>query len=315
MTNTNFHDQNTTIATAMPFDEYKDLDAINASGLKLISAQSPLHYWDEYINPKRPQRKVTPALNMGTALHALVLEHEVIWRKAPDVPKRSNKDKQTWKEHEESLLPGEVSLKAVEIAQVELMANSVRNHKVAARYLYDKASQPLTEFTIQWDCAGTACKSRIDMLRRHPKKNEILIIDLKTTRDASPRGFRKAVTDFKYHLQAAFYMDAVKAYFGNRYGTDTKYRFIFVAVENTRPYATGVYECSIGTMKQGAREYTQALQLYDACKMWNSWPGYNRNHKVDEVRLPMYARDYLYDDAEEEVENEYDEQLENVLKI
>ena len=35
--------------------------------------------------------------------------------------------------------------------------------------------------------------------------------DLKTARDASPRGFKSAINNFNYHMQAALYLDAAKA--------------------------------------------------------------------------------------------------------
>jgi hypothetical protein len=56
------------------------------------------------------------------------------------------------------------------------------------------------------------------------------ICDVKTTQDASPRGFRSAVYKYNYHLQAAFYMDML--------GVD---EFKFVTCEVNHPYTVVVH--------------------------------------------------------------------------
>ncbi len=61
-----------------------------------------------------------------------------------------------------------------------------------------------------------------------------LIIDLKTTQNASLKGFQKSVVNFRYYVQAAWYLDVVEMATGKRPDA-----FIFIAVEKTRPFNTG----------------------------------------------------------------------------
>ena len=69
------------------------------------------------------------------------------------------------------------------------------------------------------------CKGKLDIV--NSKKR--FIADLKSTGDASLSGFKKSIRNFKYHKQAAFYLDAL--------GYDDYY---IIAVEKTAPYGFGV---------------------------------------------------------------------------
>ena len=199
-----------------------------------------------------------------------------------------------WREQETAGNASPIILKPDQVEQIEGMANSIQNHQPAASFIYQTDFEKLTEFTVQWECMHTKCKSRIDLLYEDSRTDEILIVDLKTCRDASPSGWRRDATDFKYYLQAAFYTDAAKYHFG----PDREIQFIFVAVESTAPYAVGVYDCSDGTLKQGRREYTNALSDLLFCRQNDSWPGYDQSNTVYTYRLPVYARDGLYTDDE-----------------
>ncbi|MGL4648256.1 MAG: hypothetical protein ACRC1H_02510, partial [Caldilineaceae bacterium] len=55
------------LVPGMPLDEYLAIDALSASGLKLLS-RSPWHY------ANRVETAATPAMLRGTLAHAAVLE-------------------------------------------------------------------------------------------------------------------------------------------------------------------------------------------------------------------------------------------------
>jgi hypothetical protein len=72
------------------------------------------------------------------------------------------------------------------------------------------------------------CKCRPDW---HSADGKI-IVDVKTTEDASPGKFlRSSVLGWRYHVQAAFYMQ----------GLPTAEVFLFVVVEKKPPFAVAVY--------------------------------------------------------------------------
>ena len=60
--------------------------------------------------------------------------------------------------------------------------------------------------------------------------------DLKTARDASPKGFARAAAQHGYDVQEGWYRDVRKLLTGELG------RFRFIVVESTAPYLVGVYE-------------------------------------------------------------------------
>ena len=100
------------------------------------------------------------------------------------------------------------------------------------------------------------CKGMLDYHR------DDMIIDLKTTQDASYNGFMRSVRKYKYHKQAAYYMDAVKAY-----------RFIIIAIEKTPPFSINVFELGDDMIDEGRDMYNHELEIYKYCEENDYWPG------------------------------------------
>ena len=71
-------------------EEYIEIQAINSTSLKKIHSSSPLHYWHQYRNPNAPPFVATQSMQVGTALHGLVLQGEQLWRVRPDISQQSN---------------------------------------------------------------------------------------------------------------------------------------------------------------------------------------------------------------------------------
>jgi len=94
------------------------------------------------------------------------------------------------------------------------------------------------------------------------------VVDIKTTDDARPEAFSRAIHRFRYHVQAAFYIDACNA------AKAKVFRFVFVVVERTPPFACAVYEITESAIDQGRREYLADLALYDKCARTRRWPAY-----------------------------------------
>jgi hypothetical protein len=95
----------------MPDAEYHATPDLSASGIKLLLDRTPLHYWDRYLNPDRPQRDATTFQVIGKAWHASIFEPARFadtFAAEPDWPKQSN----TWKLLVEFLAgPSEFGLK------------------------------------------------------------------------------------------------------------------------------------------------------------------------------------------------------------
>jgi len=107
-------------------------------------------------------------------------------------------------------------------------------------------------------------------------------VDLKTTEDASP-GFRKSIANFRYHVQAAWYLDGVERATGRR-----PEQFLFVCVEKRAPYACAVYAADAEMIEAGAKQTRMDLDKLAECKASNSWPGYS--NQIETISLPAWMR-------------------------
>jgi exodeoxyribonuclease VIII len=245
--------------------DYHADPAVSASHLHAVAA-SPYHYWSRFINPDRPPSVQTAAMKLGSLTHCAVLEPDELSKRygiAPD--RRTNAGKAVAAEMEAA---GIEAVTASEMEQAMAMAASVRSHQAAAALLRDgKAEQ-----SFWWDDTptGLRCKCRPDWYAGNT------IVDLKTTTDASPKGFARSVAQWRYHVQQNHYLA----------GTFAE-RFVFIAVEKTYPYAVGVYELDEAAALYGETERRNNLQTIADCRAISEWPGYGNT--IQPLSLPSWA--------------------------
>jgi|688.fasta_scaffold39193_2 exodeoxyribonuclease VIII len=251
--------------------------AVSKSHLDLV-ARSPLHYWARYLDPKREVPEPTAAMRIGTALHTLVLEQDQFESRyvtAPQVDRRTKSGKEAWAEFEAEA-GGRELIAADDRAQISRMAEAVWSHPAAAALLH---WQGKAETTHMWmdQATGLACKCRPDWLTNDGN----LIVDLKTTEDASPEGFRKSIGAYRYHVQASWYLDGIEHATGHRPD-----QFLFICVEKRPPYCVAVYAASPVMVTIGAETAARDLDVLATCKAGNVWPGYS--DQVEPISLPPW---------------------------
>ncbi len=117
----------------------------------------------------------------------------------------------------------------------------------------------VVEESIHWQRAGVACKSRID------GRNGATVFDLKTTTDAT--AFEREAFRYRYHVQAAFYLDALRAC------GEPAQTFAFIVVEKAAPYLATVFWVDDDVIDAGRLEYLRDLHTYQKCLETDYWPG------------------------------------------
>lgn len=243
---------------------HTDTSRISKSGLDLIN-RAPAHYYERYLNPNANPPKETPALIIGSAVHCAVLEPEEFGKRyavGPRVDKRTKAGKEEW---EAFLIASEglTCLDSETATLCERIMESVRKFP-AAKYLLSggKAEEP-----IYWtdEAIGVDCKARPDWLTP-----ENIIVDIKTTDDASPRGFAQSVRKYRYDVQAAFYWDGLEAATQR-----TCEGFFFIVVEKSPPFLCAVYYISNDDMQDAREKYQKNLLTYRMCKESGIWSGYS----------------------------------------
>jgi len=254
--------------------------AISKSHLDKI-ARSPLHYWARYVDPKRVMPKPTPSMRLGSAVHTHVLEldkWDQEWTVAPaGIDRRTKAGKEVWAKFEAEAA-GRTVLSSDDAEHVMHMGRAVLGHPAAAMLL---AMNGKAETTHMWrdTATGLQCKCRPDWLSDDGK----IVVDLKTTRDASPRGFRHSLMQYRYHCQAAWYCHGVEQSLGVR-----PEAFIFIAVESDAPYGVGVYAADEEMIEAGWKLCQRDLQKIADCREANRWPSYS--DAIETLSLPDWAK-------------------------
>ena len=235
-------------------------DYLSYSALKAF-AKSPNHYL-QYINREFVENA---AMVMGSALHCMVLEpHEfpVRYIVAPITDRRTKAGKAEWAKFEEQAEDKTV-LTLQQWNQITGMSNAVSAHRKATYILRGKqAEQP-----VNGKIDGFEFRGIMDAV------DAGAVVDLKTTTDASPEGFKKSASNFDYHLQAAIYLRI-----------SGRERFYWIAVESAAPYNVAVYEPTPQSLEIADSYLRDLLQRF---KEWDGEPvGYGEN--IYELDLPPW---------------------------
>lgn len=247
-------------------DEYHKIKAASSSIIKNMR-QSPAHARHKQLNPTDP----TPSMQLGSAVHSFTLEShgaESIYCQRPEGMRAGTKAYEAFVLENK----GKQELSFDNYNDAKAMAKAVLDHPVAGK-LVRGGSREVSAFWTDEE-TGTYCKARPDIIRE-----DGMIVDLKTTNDASLKGFAKQIADLGYHVQAAWYLDGLKRF------TEVE-NFVVIAVENKAPFAVAVYYLDAAAIEKGREEYRRLLNNYVECVKTDVWPGYSE--EIQPISLPAW---------------------------
>ena len=283
--------------------EYRSHPAISRSELWWLN-RSAEYFKFRMENPTEP----TPALLFGQVAHKLLLELEDFGTDfvvAPAVDRRTKAGKEAW----EAFLAesdGKTVVDAATFEQASEMVYVATQNKIVQDLLKGEHETPL--FWKDPD-TGVECKCRLDAWFRDDQGVPV-IVDYKTTNDASYKAFLNDVVKFGYFFQSAMYSEGVihndmcprliKGKPKKRWKKDpeinrriywTEYpetivapggtegeiihpRFIFIVQEKTEPYSINVFEMDMDFMTAGHDKFRELIGTYVSCVSTGFWPGY-----------------------------------------
>ena len=256
--------------------KYHSLPGWSKSRLDKIN-RSPAHRVYAKENPKEP----TPAQVFGSALHCMVLTPDLFkleYAVAPKCDKRTNEGKIIISSFE-SLNAGKEILSSEQFEQIEGMKAAIFSHPLASQLLKDGEAEK-SFFWID-EVTELQCKARPDYFR-----NDGICIDIKTTTDATFKEFQRDAYNFRYHVQAAFFMDGIYK------STKLEYTdFVIIAIEKEAPYGIIVYRMDEMAIDVGRDCYYRNLQT---AKEWEENPDafktvYKISEEPIELTLPRWA--------------------------
>lgn len=237
--------------------EYRKDPAHAQSHVKHI-LKSPAHY----LAAKQSKFIPTVSMQMGSALHCLVLEGEDQLLRdfvvKPDGISLATKEGKEWK----ARAGRKTVLSSDNWRDIYGMADSIR------RLEWFDSSQDdyrkYNELSLYWNSDGLDCKCRLDRLVLNQRHG--IILDLKTTDTVEPDAFlRKVIGSMNYLFQAAWYAEGVEQVL------DVSAEFIFVAIERTAPYTARIFEVSRSMIEEGLAQTKRARQLLQECIKSNEW--------------------------------------------
>ena len=173
------------------YHDKKKYPHISSSDVKTVYSKSLLHWVGQ-------EYKESPALEMGKAVHSLILEYEKeavmrgparrgtnAWKEAKELAEKQGKIVLTEKDYDTAL----------EIAESALFNSDFLRSKVSAKNFISEASI----FT-RCKKTGMLIKCRPDGLWFEKQQGKGEILDIKTTQDASPEGFERELRKYNYDL-------------------------------------------------------------------------------------------------------------------
>lgn len=248
-------------------DDYHSASGVSKSGLDKI-ARSPAHY--KYSG----KRASTRAMEIGTAIHAAILE-----------PKRFDEEYclttaplRTAKEYKDAkaIHGGELTLTAPEGKKVIDMRKSVFTNEIAMQYLNESGNAEVS-FMCEDPETGITIRSRFDWLTESG-----VAVDVKKTQDVRTYEFAKSVNSYRYHVQEAMYSFIYKQVTGE----DLK-AFYFLAVEEEAPHSNQMYLLDDLAREVGEYYFRRDLRRYAECDSSGVWPHHSNGDGV--ITLPNWG--------------------------
>tara|TARA_B100001057_G_scaffold195163_1_gene195940 strand:+ start:1589 stop:2437 length:849 start_codon:yes stop_codon:yes gene_type:complete len=227
--------------------EYHQDDAKSSTDMRNILKSEELFMskLTEVIEP-------TKAMQQGTALHTYFLERDKFKNevavKNSDIKLTTKAGKEWVAEQKDKIIIDEDFFNIFPVVEEKI------NSKASDIFREDG----IKEASFFWDDKyDIKCKCRPDYL----SPDFSYMIDLKTTADASPRGFKSSVIKFNYAVQAQFYIRGIQKY------TDVKpSKFYFIVIEKTKPYHVELYDLDETWLSIADKEIDEALYRIDSLR-------------------------------------------------
>jgi len=259
------------VVDGMPAERYHRTEAMSSGGVRAIT-KSARHFRLMRDTINQP----TAAMVFGTAVHDGVLEPAQFGARVVCAPKfdmRKTVDKEAAAEFR-AMHAGKSQLPPEEFDRARRCIDAVQAHP-SARKLLDGA---IVERSFFWNDAryNVPCKARWDA------SNRGLLIDLKTTKDASPDEFAKSIAHWMYHAQMAHYISAAEHLLDA-----SPQAAVFIAVESEPPHLVACYELPGNAILAGLHIVNLALAKYADAISTGTWPGYPET--IEAIQLPRWA--------------------------
>lgn len=257
-------------------DRFLPEPSLSSTVARRIIETCPARAWWEKSNPQPP----SDALIVGSAAHEWLLEGET-WPQRHVVlpPDHDGRTKDGRALKASIVAAGKRPVAYDDFQAIRAMKEALEAHPFAgAAFRAGRA-----ETTLIWrdEDHGIWCRARPDFLPRAGR----IIADYKTTVSAEPAYLRRAVRNYGYDQQAAWYLAGLRAL------GFVDPQFLFVFQEKTAPYLITPVTLSARALNLGAELNRQAAVAFAHGLRTGEWPGYADD--IIEITTPAWAENAL----------------------
>jgi hypothetical protein len=267
-------------------EEYHADTSRQSNSMLSVLKNSPQEYYGRYIAKTMPHPPATEAMALGHVVHCLTIEPMDYANRfivMPKMDRRTTVGKAAYEEFQ-TMANGKEVITREDADTAMACTKALLRHDQLGPLLAKKA---IVEKRINFHCNGFDMRCKPDWVAPELK----LIIDVKTTSDASPTGFAKSIASFGYARQASLYRDAV-AY---EHGVDC--RFLFAVVCTSAPHEVACYELTEEAMFAGQQEAVGLLDELRARIESDNWlPAWSSG--VVPIGLPRWYKHEIFEVAQ-----------------
>ena len=230
---------------------YQEMPCISSHWLKDM-LDSPAECYRNHLDPQRPVKESTKAMQFGTLVHCLALTPLQLGEEFI-IASYERRTKAGKARYTELAATGKIIITPDEFERAQAIVAAMKAHPDAKLLLTGGKKE---KTIIQERGHGLLpLKARLDI--HH--ENQRLVGELKTIHDINQ--IKSTMQRYRYPLSAAFYADM---------SASQSVHFIFV--QTCEPYPISVFEMPSQQLQEGREQYQSALQRFDDCWLKNEWP-------------------------------------------
>lgn len=245
-------------------EKYHASEGISKTGLDMFVKDPASLEWAKKCPVDLDKMK---SLDFGDACHAMLLEPQRYKRDFVVMPKFGQKKedktaKAEWlEEHKDKQI-----ITTDEDKKLSLMFESVMAHPAARKLIESEGIAEQSHYWIDED-TGVLCKCRPD----RNICNTPILMDIKTA-DTMDK-FKFALEDYRYFVQAPFYLDGYNSSTGEQKDT-----FVFLIIQKTIELGRYPVKCVFLpdlAIHEGRKEYKRNLEAYARAKESGTFSGFH----------------------------------------
>jgi len=266
--------------------------SLSHSGAKLLMPPKAPAFFKAWLDGDLNEHK--EEFDFGAAAHHKVLGigDDVV------VVAGTGKDPNSWRTEADKAAvqavrdAGKRPIRPHDVDTIAAMAAALRAHPWAANLLNPAAGAP--ERTLVWQDkeSGVWCRAMIDFLRHTIVGQRLVLVDYKTADEVDPDTIAKAVANFCYYGQGAWYVDGAEELGLSPAGQPA---FILIFQRKTAPHLVVCAQLHPDDIGRGHDRNRKARDLYRVCRERDQWPGY-ADDRVISTQLPTW-KTYQHDAA------------------